>query len=273
MTDSREQDTTWRSRGALFDRVAAGYLEGRPGYPQQVFDLLRDRCGLGQGTSLVEVGAGTGQATMPLLDAGAHVTAVEPGSDLADVLHARTADRDITIVVERFEDAQLPEASYDLVTSATAFHWVTPELGFPKAGRLLRENGWLALWWTIWGDPMGHDPLHEQLRPVLAAKAPHLLDEGLAQGAYALDAPSRTAEITSSRLFGSVEQHTFRWTGHHTAAEARALFASFSPFLALDEVLRNELLDDLKTIVEERFNGHVERPYVTVMYLAQRESH
>jgi SAM-dependent methyltransferase len=262
----------WRSRGSLFDRGASDYLEGRPGYPTEVYDLLREHCNLRPGSSVLEVGPGTGQATVPLLDAGAHVTAVEPGADLASALRFRTVGRDITVVVNTFEDAGVPEGSFDLLVSATAFHWVVPDIGFAKAGRALRLGGWLALWWTIWGDPDGHDPLHERLQPILMAKAPHLLDEGLAPGGYALDAPARIAEITSSGAFGDVDQHIIRWTGSHTADEARALFNTFSPWLALDEPLRSELLDDVHTIVEEQFGGRVDRPYVTVLYRAQRTS-
>lgn len=207
---------------------------------------------------------------MPLLDLGAHITAVEPGADLAGVLRARAADRELTIVVDTFEDAALPESSFDLLISATAFHWVAPEVGFAKAGRLLRPGGWLALWWTVWGDPTRPDPLHERLLPIFTAKAPHLLDEGSAPGKYALDAPARIEEITSSEAFGPVEQHVIRWTGRHTAEETRALFGTFSPLLALDEPLRRELLADIHAIVDEQFDGIVERPYLTVLYRAQR---
>lgn len=266
------EGSDWRNRGSLFDRGASDYLEGRPGYPSAVYDLLREHCNLQPGLAVLEVGPGTGQATVPLLDAGVHITAVEPGADLASALRVRTAGRDITIVVDTFERAPLSELLFDLVVSATAFHWVVPAIGFTKAGRALRPGGWLALWWTIWGDPEGHDPLHESLRPILTAKAPHLLDQGLASGGYALDAPARIEEITSSGAFGDVEQHIVRWTGSHTANEARALFNTFSPWLALDELLRTELLDDVHTIVEEQFDGRVERPYVTVLYRAQRTS-
>ena len=260
----------WRDRGSLFDRGASDYLAGRPGYPSEVYDLLREHCNLQPGLSVLEVGPGTGQATKPLLDAGTRVTAVEPGPDLANALRVRTSGRDITIIVDTFENVALPESSFDFLVSATAFHWVVPAEGFAKAGRVLRPGGWLALWWTIWGDPNGHDPLHEQLQPILMAKAPHLLDEGLAPGGYALDAPARIEEITASGAFGEVDQHIIKWTGSHTAEEARALFNTFSPWLALDEPLRSELLDDIHAVVHEQFDGRVERPYVTVLYRAQR---
>src|SRR4051794_39236663 len=136
---------------AAFDRVAAGY-SARPGYPEWVFDLLTQRCGLGPGTEVVEIGPGVGQATLPLLERGASVVAIEPGPALAEHLQERASDRSVRVVVSRFEDVDLPAESCDLVAAATAFHWVDPLAGIDKAAALLRNGGWLALWWNIWGD-------------------------------------------------------------------------------------------------------------------------
>ncbi len=55
----------------LFGRDATGYAEARPGYPDRVFELLVDRCGLRAGCPTLEVGPGTGQASRRLLALGA----------------------------------------------------------------------------------------------------------------------------------------------------------------------------------------------------------
>ncbi|HZM83928.1 MAG TPA: rRNA adenine N-6-methyltransferase family protein [Candidatus Limnocylindrales bacterium] len=72
-----------------FDRDAAGYYQGRPPYPQRVYDLLADNYGLAPGCQVLEVGPGSGTATDALLARGAHVTAVEPGGSLAELLRDR----------------------------------------------------------------------------------------------------------------------------------------------------------------------------------------
>ena len=254
----------------LFDAAAHDYLLGRPGYPQRVFDLLEQRCGLEAGSSVLEVGPGAGQATLPLLAVGARVTAVEPGQDLAATLRAATNGCALDVIVSRFEDADLPLGLFDLVVSATAFHWVDPKIGIAKCARLLRSGGWLALWWTIWGAPDRKDMLHDRLVPLLAARAPQLLDEGRAGGHYASARKERTAEFQQTRAFGPVEHHVINWTGHHNATQVRALFASFSPWLALPTELRKELLDELESLVLQEFDNHIERPYQTVLYAARR---
>ena len=87
-----------------FDRIADAY-EARPGYPTGVFDILVERCGLRTGARVLEIGPGVGQATLPMLDRGAVVTAVEPGPSLARRLSERTAGRTIEILVSKFEDS------------------------------------------------------------------------------------------------------------------------------------------------------------------------
>src|SRR5436190_10106737 len=81
-----------------FDRIADEY-EARPAYPDWVFDRLVARCGLGPGARVLEIGAGSGQATLPMLQRGAQVTAVEPGASLARRLADRTAGLDIDLAV------------------------------------------------------------------------------------------------------------------------------------------------------------------------------
>ncbi|MGH9283721.1 MAG: class I SAM-dependent methyltransferase, partial [Acidimicrobiales bacterium] len=177
----------WRPRGRLFDEAAGDYQEGRPGYPEAVFRLLQERCGLGPGSQVLEIGPGSGQATLPILGLGAEVTAVEPGAALAGRLRERAGSGRLRIVGARFEDAGLPEPGYDLVVSATAFHWVPPEVGYARAAAALRDHGWLALWWTIFGDPERVDPFVDAFQPIADAKAPGLFQECGVPRFYALD--------------------------------------------------------------------------------------
>ena len=89
---------------STFNQVARLYHRVRPGYPVELFDDLAGETGLGGGASVLEVGAGTGQATRGLLERGWGVLALEPGPDLAGV--ARQALRgvgDVEVVVSTFE--------------------------------------------------------------------------------------------------------------------------------------------------------------------------
>ena len=100
--------------------------------------------------------------------------------------------------------------------------------------------------------------------------APVLLDASVGAHTYAFDAATRIAEIDASRGFGPVRHEVIHWTGRHTATQLRALFASFSPWLALPQPQRTAALDALEELAETEFAGVVERPYLTAVYLAQR---
>ena len=112
--------------------------------------------GVGRGDPVLEVGCGTGQLTRRLVISGCALTAVDLGP--AMVARARrNVPEVVTFVVSPFEDLDVPPSTYQLIVSATAFHWIDPEVGFTRAARLLRPGGWLALLGTreSYDEPVG----------------------------------------------------------------------------------------------------------------------
>src|SRR4051794_31965200 len=96
--------------------------------------------------AVLEIGCGTGQLTRSLLARGLRVTAVEPGEQLV----ARARDQlegcgEIRFVNERLENASLPRARYPAVFSASAIHWIDPDVSWRKAADALVDGGIIAL--------------------------------------------------------------------------------------------------------------------------------
>jgi SAM-dependent methyltransferase len=255
-------------RGRLFDAAAEAYRRARPGYPDEVFALLRTACGLGSGSKVLEIGAGAGQATVALLEHGAVVTAVEPGVNLANELRKRAAGQALKVIVARFEDAPVPEAQFDFVVAASAVHWIDPAVGVRKAALALRNGGWFAMWTTTFGDPDRADPFHDALQRILASQAPELLKPTHASAARL----EWLSLIGESGAFEPVQEHIVRWEGRHDGAELRLLFSTFSPWLAIPDREREDLLESLECLARERFGNSVVRPYRTVVHLARRRS-
>src|SRR5690349_16209458 len=91
--------------GLRFDEVAELYDRVRPGYPEALFSDLAALIGLRQGSPVLEVGCGTGQATRSMAALGWSVTAVEPGPALAELARRRLAGfPNVTIETAAFED-------------------------------------------------------------------------------------------------------------------------------------------------------------------------
>jgi SAM-dependent methyltransferase len=258
-----------RSEGRhAFASAAALYATARPGYPERVYEVLRDRCGLGPTTSVLEIGAGPGLATTRLLERAASVVAVEPNPALAEQLRARLGTAaNLDIVVAAFEEADLPSASFDLVVSATAFHWLDPDVALPKIREVLRPGGRLALWWNVFGDPALPDAFHDATEPLLRD-----LESGPAGGSgggeYALDVAGRTDELAR---FGFVDiaHEEVRWTLVLDPAGVRGLYATFSNIARLPEARRIQVLDALERVALDEFGGRVERGMVTPIYTAR----
>ena len=145
----------WRGAqqaSARFAAQALDYDRYRPRYPEAVFDVLERETGVGPGDVVIEIGAGTGIATVPLVERGLQVTAVEPARELAELAESKLGARG-RVVVERFEDCALPDRA-SLLAAFNSWHWVEPLVALDRAARLLDGGGWLALVWTevvAWG--------------------------------------------------------------------------------------------------------------------------
>lgn len=147
-----ENKTGWeRDNRTHFDEIVENYDKVRWNYPDELFEDIfkysKHRNGVqGKGKKAVEIGAGTGKATAPFLNAGYAVTAVEMGGNMSKFLLEKFKDNaNINVINSTFEDAPLKDDSYDLIYAAAAFHWVDPNIGCPKVYRLLKKGGIFAL--------------------------------------------------------------------------------------------------------------------------------
>jgi SAM-dependent methyltransferase len=132
--------------GEVFNEVAEEYDRHRPAYPDALIDRACEVAGLGPGAMVLEIGCGTGQLTRSLLARGLRVTAIEPGERLI----ARARDQlgnagDVRFVNRRLEEAPLPHAHYSAAFSASAIHWVDPDVGWRTIADALVDGGTLAL--------------------------------------------------------------------------------------------------------------------------------
>ena len=253
----------------LFGSDPAGYDAARPGHPDQVYEVLSERCALGPGTSVLEVGPGTGQATRRLLELGADpLVAIEPDPALAAYIEKSLRYR-LDLHVAALEDVHLPTDTFDLAVAASSFHWIEEEVGLAKVFSALRPGGWLAMWWTLFGDDARSDPFRDAIDPIVGGlpSSPH---EGvLGRRRFPLDVEARTSALVAAG-FEPHEHELIRWSFEWNTAGIRALFATFSPIARLEEPRREAVLDAVATVAADEFAGHVTKPLLTSLYTARR---
>ena len=139
-----DQDPTVR-----FDGREDDYDRYRPGYPEDVVILLRERGVLSNDTVVADIGSGTGILTAMLLRQGALVYAVEPNARMRSKAEARFRDKDRFVSVPaRAEETGLPDGCVNLITAAQSFHWFDPGRCRREFMRILRPEGWVMLVWN-----------------------------------------------------------------------------------------------------------------------------
>jgi SAM-dependent methyltransferase len=143
--------TVDRARARSFDAWAGQYDRFRPGYPNALFDVIASRLALPPRPLVVDLGAGTGRASLAMAARGWRVTAVEPGRPMLDILRARAADLGLVIstVQATAEATGLDPGSVDLVTAGQSFHWFEKEAALAEIARITRIGGGVALFWNV----------------------------------------------------------------------------------------------------------------------------
>ena len=258
-------------RRAQFDGAAAGYAAARPGYPEALFDELVALAGLPPGGEIVEIGPGTGQATVPLARRGYRIAAIELGAALA--AETRRATRDypgVTVVVGDFEGLSLPPASCDLVTAATAFHWLDPATRYARAARILRPGGALAPFRNEHVKSARDADFFAATQGVYARVLPEWAAayQGLPRPEEVADAEA--ARIAAVGLFEEPVVRRYLWESAYDAAGYLALLATYSDYRRLAPEGRARLFDGLAALIDRDFGGRITMGYLTTLAVARR---
>jgi len=251
-----------------FDQAAELYDRARPRYPPALFDDLAELTGIGPGSRVLEIGPGTGQATVPLAERGCQVVAVELGSHLAAVARRNLARFPaVEVVTAGFEDWPLPSEPFDLVLAATAFHWIDPAVRVAKAADALRPGGWLATVAThhVAG---GDERFFAEAQDCYIRWDPATPPEGVALPAAA-SIPSTSDELDRSGRFGPAAFRRYEWDQSYTTESYRDVLLTYSGHRDLDPQAQTGLLDCIGRLIDTRYGGRITKRYLTELRVAR----
>lgn len=256
-----------------FDLAAARYHAARPDYPEALFDSLASLTGLRDGDRLLEVGGGTGKGTLPLARRGYRITVVELGAQLAAQARANLAAFDgVDVVTGSFETWPPPGGvPFDLVFSATAWHWIDPAVKYRRAWELLRPGGHLAIWAALHVLPADADPFFREIQDVYDEIGEGLPARGGAWNWPTLeDLADWRDEIAASGLFGGIEVRRFGWEAIYTAEEYIGLLDTFSGHISWPQWKRDRLYGEIRRRLAARPDGRLRRHWGVALHVARR---
>lgn len=251
-----------------FNTVAERYDAVRPGYPRRMIADLAAVAGLGEGSSVLEIGCGTGQLTVPLAALGARVTAIELGDALAAVARRNLVGYPAAqVLTGAFEEVATPEPAYDVVAAATSFHWLDKATRVERCARLIRPGGWLAVIDThhIAGGTAG---FFREVQDCYEAWDP-TTPPGLRLPTVD-EIPRGRPELDNATGFARTELHRYTWEVTYSTDQYRELLLTYSGHLALPTKQRDGLLDCISDLVDRTYDGRVTKRYLTELRVARR---
>jgi SAM-dependent methyltransferase len=259
-----------KQRRLSFGDVAALYDRARPSYPPALIEDVIALAPMADDPRALEVGAGTGKATVLFAARGVSVHALEPLPEMAAVA-GRNCDAypDVTIEVVEFERWDGRGRSFPLLYSAQAWHWIEPGRRYAAARAALMPGGVLAAFWNrpAWD----RCPLREAIEHVYARSAPDLAANG----------PMRPAgwgstevwshwdeEIDPRDEFEQPEVRSYEFGAAYSTTQYVELLQTHSDHIVLEPSQRRALLDAVAAVIDAA-GGLLELTYVTRLCLAR----
>jgi ubiquinone/menaquinone biosynthesis C-methylase UbiE len=260
-----ERDFTRRT---TFNKVARLYDEMRPGYPEALIEEVISLSGIPPDGRILEVGCGPGQATLPFARRGYRMLCLDIGADLIAVAaeKCRPYPR-VEFRVTAFEDWPAEPNALDLVISASAFHWVPPEIGYPKVASVLKPGGAFAILRNE--HPRPFTGFHEAVHEVYQRCAPELAEtaEKKHRGTSRQEVED---SLRQTGAFGEVTMSQYPWSRQFTADRYLRLLDTYSNHYTLEPEKKRCLYEGIRALIEQ-FGGTITRPWLSVLYLARKK--
>lgn len=236
-----------------FDTAAQQYEKMRPGYIPALYEDIFKYKPIDQTSHAVEVGIGGGQATLPILKAGCQVTAIEYGKNFSRLCQHKFREfPGFSVVTSKFEDFPYESNSFDLVYSASAFHWIPEEVGYPKVFDMLKSGGAFARFANHPYRDKGREELHQAIQKIYAV----YMKNSLAPEEYNEKDAKERADIAQKYGFTDICHKLYHRTRTFRAKEYTALLGTYSDHLAVEEETRKKFFSEIEQAIDQ-FGGQI----------------
>lgn len=252
-----------------FTKVAPDYDAYRPSYPRAFVNHFIEEAQLSPDKKVLEIGCGTGQLTRMLAPGKAHIHAIDLSSSMTELAQQHCAKfSNVKFSTVPFEDFEAPIASFDALVSATAFHWLDPEIRFQKAAQLLQQGGTLTIIINISKYKEWVGPLQQQINSLYQ----ELIPQENAKQYISMEQKSRTMEdeFMESGLFGTIQTYGERYQ-HSLGSEAYiGLLNTFSYQHNLPDSIKSRLFPAIKKLIDA-YGGVIDLAYEARYWMGTKQ--
>lgn len=258
-------------RAASFNEGADRYDRARPRYPADLFDAVWRLAELGVHPDVLEVGCGTGQASVGLVAHGAVLTCVELGQTMARLARKNVPTADV--VVGRFEEWECDERQFDLVFASSSWHWIEPGRRYERAAHALRPGGSVAIVHSDHVYPPDYDRTFDRIQDVYASVtgSRREFEEYHLPKPDTYDASDlkHIEEMERTGCFDKPRVERILWSIDRTSDEFIDLLGTFSDNWALEPEVREELFAGIHRVIEGA-GSRVTKHYASTVRVARR---
>lgn len=241
-----------------FDTIASAYDKLRPGYTAELYQTIFRYISINENSTVLEIGSGSGQATTPILTTGCQLTAVEYGERFSKLLKEKFKEfPKFSVITDKFENASLEKNAFDLVFSASAFHWIPEEIGYEKVHDILKPDGAFTRF--------ANHPYRCKNNPCLSAVIDEIYDEYYNRfhnrnrevlTEYTEARAKERALIAEKYGFTDIQYALFHRERIFSAKEYIKLLGTYSDHIAIEETIRMKFFSEIEKAIN-KFGGKI----------------
>ncbi len=257
---------------ASFDVFAETYHSIRPGYPAQLYVDIKKLCGVGKGSRILEIGAGSGIATVELAKICGRVVAIEPGKHLAAIARKQTKKfSNVEIFEETFEGFKSSNR-FDAVLAFTAYHWIDQGIGYQKVRDLMGDAGSFVLVWNSFflSDSAVTAEVNRAYHKYLPNAYPNESSVGDVNDGVLSKLHRRELEVVQNPMLYTVGIRKYYTVYNYKAETYPKLLNTFPKIVEVEEEKRHRFFERVSEIVSN--HGTISVPVLTTLIICNKRS-
>lgn len=253
-----------------FDKFARIYDDARPKYPSPMYMDIKEFCNISNETQLLEIGTGSGIATKEIAKLKPNIITIEPGKNLLEVARKNLSQYpNIEFICDTFENCEFEEKKFDIILSATTFHWLEKENKYYECYKYLKDNGFLVLFWNSFCRE--NSQVMKEIDELYAKNLYEIYEEKVDVNNSVLEKIiSRERELCQNDYFYISALKRYKTEYKYDANSYVELLNTYPKIIKLESNVREKFLAEIKEIIIKNGNS-ITIPILTSLYICRKK--